>query len=91
MVPNLLSSLVLGCNAIFPLEPAPRPPRSTFATATAQGGGVANAASPLQLEPAQPVAMPPETQGASFGFGSDNQGETLENHGKSREKWSPYK
>jgi hypothetical protein len=45
----------------------------------------------LQLEPAQPVAMPPETQGASFGFGSDNQGETLENHGKSREKWSPYK
>ena len=24
MVPNLLSSLVLGCNAIFPLEPAPK-------------------------------------------------------------------
>ena len=31
----------------------------------------------LQLEPAQPVAMPPETQGASFGFGSDKSGGNL--------------
>jgi len=62
--------------------PLPPPPPKVEVLQTPQA---------LQLEPAQPVAMPPETQGASFGFGSDNQGETLENHGKSREKWSPYK